>query len=117
MTPSPGATVWFKFSRWRPRSGFSRSGRRGSRKRRGAVDLENGSDAEEEFLLGRGGTLEGVVRDRSGKPLTECGSVHPPNAASNRLDHVRTGADGRYRLSHLPLGFEMRLDAIRRRHA
>ncbi len=75
------------------------------------VDLENGSDAQEEFLLGRGGTLEGVVRDRSGKPLAGVWvGASADDGEQQQLDHFRTGADGRYRLSHLPLGFEMRLD-------
>jgi hypothetical protein len=82
--------------------GFAKASRR--------VDLENGSDAEEEFLLSRGGTLEGVVRDRSGKPLTGVWIQASAEGGEGDLDHFRTGADGRYRLSHLPLGFEIQLD-------
>jgi len=82
--------------------GFAKASRR--------VDLENGSDAEEEFLLGRGGTLEGVVRDRSGKPLSGVWIGASVDDGEQQLDDARTGADGRYRLSHLPLGFEIQLE-------
>ena len=84
--------------------GFAKESRR--------VDLENGSDAKEEFLLGRGGTLEGVVRDRSGKPLSGVwvGASADDDEYEQQLDHFRTGADGRYRLSHLSLGFEIQIE-------
>jgi RNA polymerase sigma factor (sigma-70 family) len=82
--------------------GFAKASRR--------VDLENGLDAEEEFLLGRGGTLEGVVRDRLGKPLAGVWVGASAEGGEEDFDHFRTGADGRYRLSHLPLGFEIQLE-------
>ncbi|MGO9924518.1 MAG: sigma-70 family RNA polymerase sigma factor [Isosphaeraceae bacterium] len=78
-----------------------------------SVNLENGSDADEEFLLAPGGDLEGVVRDPSGKPLAGVGISASAEWIQGQFDYVTTGADGRYRLSHLPLGFEVRLDVSR----
>ncbi len=37
------------------------------------VNLENGADAQEEFRLGPGGDLEGVVHDPAGKPMAGAG--------------------------------------------
>ncbi len=59
------------------------------------VDLENGSDADEEFLLAPGGDLEGVVRDPSGKPLAGVGISASGEWIQGQFDYVQTGADGR----------------------
>ena len=74
------------------------------------VDLENGSDADEEFLLPPGGTLEGFVRDASGRPIAGVSLSASAEGGEEDFGHVRTAADGCYQLSHLPLGFQMKLE-------
>ncbi len=74
------------------------------------INLENGSDAEEEFPLIPGGGLEGVVRNPAGKPLAGVKVSAFAEGIREQFDYVETDIDGRYRLSHLPLGFEIRLD-------
>ncbi len=77
------------------------------------VNLENGSDAEVEFALAPGGDLEGVVRDPSGKPLAGVGISVSILGMEGQFSYDKTDVVGHYRLSHLPLGFEMRLDVSR----
>jgi RNA polymerase sigma factor (sigma-70 family) len=78
-----------------------------------SVNLENGADADEEFLLASGGDLEGVVRDPSGKPLAGVKISAFAEGIREQFDYVETGIDGRYRLSHLPIGFEIALNMSR----
>jgi beta-lactamase regulating signal transducer with metallopeptidase domain len=68
------------------------------------INLENGSDAEAEYLLGPGGSLEGTVRDASGKPLAGAGLSAFDSTIPEQLEYVQTDAEGRYRLRHLPHG-------------
>jgi beta-lactamase regulating signal transducer with metallopeptidase domain/protocatechuate 3,4-dioxygenase beta subunit len=76
-----------------------------------SLNLENGSDAETEFLLGSGGALEGIVRDASGTPLAgvgvgarEPGGVYP-------ITGVKTDENGHYRLEHLPRDVPLEIGA------
>ncbi len=75
-----------------------------------SVNLENGSDLDEEFRLGPGGELEGVIRDLSGKPVAGATISASAEDVREQFDFVETGIDGRYRFSHLPVGFEISLD-------
>jgi beta-lactamase regulating signal transducer with metallopeptidase domain len=73
------------------------------------VNLENGVDGEEEFRLGPGGDLEGVIRDPAGNPLAGARISALADGVQVQFAYVETGADGRYRHAHLPLGSELRL--------
>ena len=77
------------------------------------INHENGSDAKEEFRLGPGGELEGVVRDPSGKPLAGVRISAFAEGVREQFSYVETGNDGRFRHSHLPIGLDVRLDAAK----
>ena len=62
------------------------------------MNLENGSDADAEFLLEPGGDLEGVVRDPSGKPVAGVGLSIFRGRKQPAIRLCRDGYDGRYRL-------------------
>jgi hypothetical protein len=66
------------------------------------LNLEGGSDAEAEFLLGPGGALEGCVRDPAGKPLAGAGLSARSAGAIEQTAYVETDRNGHYRLEHLP---------------
>ena len=66
------------------------------------LNLENGSDAEAEFLLDPGGDLEGVVRDPAGKPVSGVGLSIFVEGSNQQFAYVETSADGRYRLAASP---------------
>jgi beta-lactamase regulating signal transducer with metallopeptidase domain len=66
------------------------------------VNLESGADAEEDFALEPGVSLEGVVRDSKGKPLAKAGLSIRRKGEVDQHDYVETGADGRYQFTHLP---------------
>jgi RNA polymerase sigma factor (sigma-70 family) len=126
-TPIPNATVHLEWTAFRDDSVTGRDGvvriqaltampwlldvwADGFAKISRTVDLENGSDADEEFLLAPGGSLEGIVRDRSGKPLSGVWFAAFAEDGTEDFGHFRTGADGRYRFAHLPLGIDIQLD-------
>ena len=73
------------------------------------LNLENGSDAEAEFLLDPGGDLQGVVSDPAGKPVAGVGLSIFREGSNQQFAYVETGADGRYALRHLPRNVDMRI--------
>jgi beta-lactamase regulating signal transducer with metallopeptidase domain len=73
------------------------------------LNLENGADAEAEFLLDPGGDLEGVVRDPAGKPVAGVGLSIFPDGGNQQFAYVETDANGRYALWHLPRNVDMRI--------
>jgi uncharacterized GH25 family protein len=73
------------------------------------LNLESGSDAEVEFLLGPGGNIDGVVRDPAGKAVAGVGISVRTEEDSRQLTYTRTDEEGRYRLNHLPLGSRLEL--------
>ncbi len=73
------------------------------------LNLENGSDAEVEFLLEPGGDLEGIVRDPSGKPVSGVGLSIFLEGSNQQFAYVETDAGGRYQLDHLPLNIALRI--------
>ena len=66
------------------------------------MNLENGSDADTEFLLGPSRNFEGVVRDPAGKPLADVGLSAFVTGRYQRVAYAETDKDGHYRLEHLP---------------
>lgn len=66
------------------------------------LNLENGRDAQVEFLLGPGGDLHGVVRDPSGRPVGGVGMSFRFPHDPNQYDWVVSDPDGRYLARNLP---------------
>jgi protocatechuate 3,4-dioxygenase beta subunit len=73
------------------------------------LNLETGTDAEIAFRLGPGSSLEGVVRDETGKPLAGVGLSIRIENRPEQFDYIETGADGRYHFRHLPLNANLSL--------
>ena len=73
------------------------------------MNLESGSDADAEFLLGPGGSLEGVVRDGRGKPVAGAGVSAFVEGRGGQIAFVESDENGRYRLGHLPVDVALRI--------
>jgi beta-lactamase regulating signal transducer with metallopeptidase domain len=74
------------------------------------INMASGQPAALEMRLPPGGSLEGVVRDKQGQPVSGVGlNVYGSKESGTPLDYVETDAAGRYRFDYLPLGRNMKL--------
>ncbi|WP_337177115.1 M56 family metallopeptidase [Paludisphaera sp.] len=74
------------------------------------LNLDNGRDAEVEFLLGPGADLSGVVRDPSGHPVGGVGmSVRVANVP-DQYDWIVTDPDGRYVARSVPRDVDLTIN-------
>lgn len=75
------------------------------------LNLGNKEPASVEYRLPPGGTLQGTIRDETGKELAGIGLDVHAQPDSAHLDYLVSAKDGRYRIDYLPLGQGLTLSA------